>query len=156
MFCLYTNLLHLCTRINLFMPMKSILSIFIFLCLVLLGTQDKIDTDVFAHGINSRTYSIEETIQSPSSQSQNKRIFHFPASYELNQIGYCISCERENNSLSFHTKRLLSKFHCNFLRKDFNTRQKISELTSTFQTATCSTLHYRFAHLIYLLLKIII
>lgn len=138
------------------MPMKSLLSLFIFLCLVLSGTQDMVNTDVLASETNSRTCSIEETVQNPSVQTHHKRIFHFPLNCEFIQTSNGISCEQENNVSSFHVARMLNRFHCDFLLKDFNTKQKTSELLSSFQIVTNSSLHFRFAHLIYLLRKIVI
>lgn len=133
--------------------MKVLLSILVFLCLIMSGTQDVASVEVHNRKTEVQISSVEKTIKDQALQHRQEQIFDLAGNSDYIQILSKLSRERIKSN---NTLRLVHKCHSDLFLKEFNTRQRISELVSIEQIIAGSSLYYRYAHFIYELRKIII
>jgi hypothetical protein len=142
--------------------MKKVLAVFMFICLLLAGAQDGVNT-VKTEIQNISTLQEQASISSEEKElecnfiQQSKEQFSFFAdNTEYVRNLYRISQGNEQLSSSIGQIRSFHKILADFVLKDYNSGQKISETVSTSQIIIQSTLFYRSAHQIYQLQKIVI
>lgn len=133
--------------------MKGFVSIFIFLCLALLGAQDITNVDTFNPEPDVQLHSIEKAVKDKAIKHHQEIAFDLPGTCDYTQILSKSSRDRGNMGATF---RLLYKHHSSLLLKVYNTRQRTCELLSSSLTIINSSLHYRYAHFVYELQRIII
>ncbi|GEM_PF-5352010 len=136
-----------------FYQMKGLLSILVFFSLILMGTQDATSIETCIRHGNVQLSSAEKTIKDRALQQQHELIFDLAENCNYIHILSKLSRERSNSNNSL---RLENKSYSDRFLKEFNLRQRTSELISTLQIIDASSLHYRFAHFIYELRRIII
>ena len=133
--------------------MKGLLSILVFLCLILMSTQDVASIDICRRDTNVKLSSVEKTIKDRALQQHHESVFDLAENSDYIHILSKLSRERNNSNNSLRSE---NKYHSDQLLKDFNIRQRTCELISTLHIIDTSSLHYRFAHFIYELRRIII
>ena len=133
--------------------MKGLLSILVFLCLILMSTQDVASIDICRRDTNVKLSSVEKTIKDRALQQHHESVFDLAENCDYIHILSKLSRERNNSNNSLRSE---NKYHSDQLLKDFNIRQHTCELISTLHIIDTSSLHYRFAHFIYELRRIII
>ncbi|MBC5641729.1 hypothetical protein AALM74_09080 [Parabacteroides segnis] len=133
--------------------MKGLLSILVFLCLILMSTQDVASIDICRRDTNVKLSSVEKTIKDRALQQHHESVFDLAENCDYIHILSKLSRERNNSNNSLRSE---NKYHSDQLLKDFNIRQRTCELISTLHIIDTSSLHYRFAHFIYELRRIII
>lgn len=133
--------------------MKGLLSILVFLCLILMSTQDVASIDICRRDTNIKLSSVEKTIKDRALQQHHESVFDLAENCDYIHILSKLSRERNNSNNSLRSE---NKYHSDQLLKDFNIRQRTCELISTLHIIDTSSLHYRFAHFIYELRRIII
>ena len=133
--------------------MKGLLSILVFLCLILMSTQDVASIDICRRDTNVKLSSVEKTIKDRALQQHHESVFDLAENCDYIHILSKLSRERNNSNNSLRSE---NKYHSDQLLKDFNIRQRTCELISTLHIIDTSSLHYRFAHFIYELRRNII
>ena len=133
--------------------MKGLLSILVFLCLILMSTQDVASIDICRRDTNVKLSSVEKTIKDRALQQHHESVFDLAENCDYIHILSKLSRERNNSNNSLRSE---NKYYSDQLLKDFNIRQRTCELISTLHIIDTSSLHYRFAHFIYELRRIII
>ena len=133
--------------------MKGLLSILVFLCLILMSTQDVASIDICRRDTNVKLSSVEKTIKDRALQQHHESVFDLAENCDYIHILSKLSRERNNSNNSLRSE---NKYHSDQLLKDFNIRQRTCELITTLHIIDTSSLHYRFAHFIYELRRIII
>lgn len=133
--------------------MKGLLSILVFLCLILMSTQDVASIDICRRDTNVKLSSVEKTIKDRALQQHHESVFDLAENCDYIHILSKLSRRRNNSNNSLRSE---NKYHSDQLLKDFNIRQRTCELISTLHIIDTSSLHYRFAHFIYELRRIII
>ena len=133
--------------------MKGLLSILVFLCLILMSTQDVASIDICRRDTNVKLSSVEKTIKDRALQQHHESVFDLAENCDYIHILSKLSRERNNSNNSLRSE---NKYHSDQLLKDFNIRQRTCELISTLHIIDTSSLHYRVAHFIYELRRIII
>ena len=140
--------------------MKHLLTFLLFICLALSGYQDMVDVEMRSSQViqtESASITSADNIITGRLAQENKDLTHFYAgNVNYVQSLFRISQESENVQASNEQTRLIQKFISENILKDFNSKQRISEQVSAFQSIAQSTLHCHSAHLIYLLRKIVI
>lgn len=134
--------------------MKGFVSIFIFLCLALLGAQDITNVDTCIPEPVVQLHSIETAVKDKAIKHRQEMVFDLVCTTDYVQI--LSKLTRERGATTDSSFRLLYKYHSSLLLKEYNTREKTSELLSTSQSIKNSSLHYRYAHFVYELQQIII
>lgn len=134
--------------------MKGFVSIFIFLCLVLLGAQDITNVDTYIPEPVVQLHSTDTAVKDKAIKHRQEMTFDLVCTSDYIQILSKHSRERGGSTDS--SLRLFYKYHSSLLLKEYNTRQKTSELLSTSQSIKNSSLYYKYAHFVYELQQIII
>lgn len=123
-----------------------------------MGAQDETSVETYNDkGCMEQLHSMDEnawTVQ--VGQNHYQLTYSLSDSDEYIHTLYRLSRERENTTSIQQLIRLLNKSYSCLLLREHNMQQKICKLVSDSQILSTSSLHYRFAHLIYLLRKIVI
>lgn len=133
--------------------MKGLLSILVFLSLILLGTQDATSVEIYNRRADVQLNSAEKAIKDYALQHHQEQTFDLAGNSDYIQILSKLSRDRVSSG---NTLRLVNRSHSDQFLKEFNIRQRTSELVSTLQIRFASSLHYSHAHFIYELRRIII
>lgn len=140
--------------------MKQVFLVFLFLSFVFLGMQDMMS--IGRHEIRAELPQ-QESIKSPDYQPRtrfagagNESVFYYNGNSEYVRLLSRISQGDEESQVVGGQLRLFHKFISASYLKSFNSKLRTSELVSSFVTITQSALHYRCAHLIFLLRRIVI
>lgn len=140
--------------------MKRAFLFLMFMSLVFLGMQDMMSIKT----CESRGMLQETEISAPAETHAGIRLAQpgrlqtsfYNGNSEYIRILNRISQGDEDIQTSTEQLRLFHKLLSASHLKHFNSKQKTFELASSFATMTHSALQYRFAHLIYLLRRIVI
>lgn len=140
--------------------MKGVLLIFMISCFAFLGMQDMVNLKmVEAQTMLLRSESVTPAdcqAESWLARQSSQQTYFYNGNSGYVQLLYRISQGNEDVQLSTEQIRLFHKFISGSYLKSFNNKQRASELASSSATIAHSALHYRFAHLIFLLRKIVI